>query len=83
MTAPKNKDMFAELLHWPARKERLLGLDEHLNHAATLARALWPALQDVQIEDPRDAAALQNLASRVADHTSAAEYVFDTCGGGQ
>ncbi|HEY8162070.1 MAG TPA: hypothetical protein VIF34_07370 [Methylocystis sp.] len=82
-TGPQNQaeDRAAELLHWPGRKHCLLTLEEHLDHSSALARALWLATDaDVDFKDPRDVAAIRNLASLVADHTSAAEYVLATRG---
>jgi hypothetical protein len=79
MTGPRNEDedRAVELLHWPERKDCLLTLDEHLASASSLARALWLATDGVDIKDPRDTAALRALASEVADHTRAAEYLFN------
>jgi hypothetical protein len=73
-----HEDRDAEYLHWPGRRRQLLTLDEHLASASSLARALWLATDDVDLADPRNAAALRALASEVADHTSAAEYVLAT-----
>lgn len=66
------------LLHWPARSASLQSVDEHLNSAARLSRALWCALYSEQTDtsDPRDREGLLELASMIADHTSAAEYAY-------
>jgi hypothetical protein len=79
MTGPQTEaeDRCTALLHWPGRKDHLLSLEEHLDQAASMARMLWLSLEaDVDLKDPRDAAALRSLASLVADHASAAEYLL-------
>jgi hypothetical protein len=47
-----------------------------------LSRALWIALanEEISSEDDRTRYALMELASEVADHASAAEYVFSKQG---
>lgn len=65
------------LLHCAARKGHLEDLEIHLIKAARLSRALWVALQNEDLcEDDRSRLALAELASEVADHASAAEFVF-------
>jgi hypothetical protein len=73
-------DKLAEMLHLPGRIEHLEDLEGHLLKASRLSRALWLALcsEDVSSEDERTRRALMQLASEVADHASAAEYVFHT-----
>jgi hypothetical protein len=73
-------EKFAQLLHSPGRVDHLEDLDEHLLKASRLARALWLALsnEDISSGDVRSRYALIELASEVADHASAAEYVFHT-----
>lgn len=73
-------DKLAEMLHQPGRIKQLEDLENHLLKASRLSRALWLALcsEDVSSEDERTRRALMQLASEVADHASAAEYVFHT-----
>ena len=73
-------EKFAQLLHLPGRADHLEDLEEHLLKASRLARALWVALsnEDISSGDDRTRNALMELASEVADHASAAEYVFHT-----
>ena len=68
------------LLHWPARQNCLMDLESHLATAARLSGSLFMALQDDDnsIDDRRTRSALTELASVVADHTSAAEFLFNT-----
>ncbi len=66
----------ADALHLPGRVHCLMLLEEHLNKSSSLARALWLALEDAGLEDERDRDALYELASAVADHASAAVYIF-------
>jgi hypothetical protein len=72
-----------KLLHWPAREDCLHDLEHHLGMAARLSRALWMALsnEDNNLDDKRDHYALMELASVIADHASAAEFLFQTKGG--
>jgi len=66
-----------EFLQQPARAHRLESLEEHLNAAARLSRALWCTLEsDRLFSDRRDQEALAELASQVSDHASAARYAF-------
>jgi hypothetical protein len=70
-------NLFCELLHTSCRQNDLLDLEEHMRKAARLSRALWEALDNPELsEDPRRRLALQELASEVADHASAAEVIF-------
>ena len=73
-------ETFAQLLHLPGRIDHLEDLEEHLLKASRLARALWLALsnEDISSGDDRTRNSLMELASEVADHASAAEYVFRT-----
>ncbi len=73
-------EKLAQLLHLPGRVDHLEDLEEHLLKASRLARALWLALsnEDISSGDDRTRFALMELASEVADHASAAEYVFHT-----
>ena len=75
-------DKHAEMLHLPGRIKHLEDLENHLLKASRLSRALWLALcsEDVSSEGERDRYALMELASEVADHASAAQYVFNTQG---
>ncbi len=68
----------AKMLHHPGRADHMDSLEEHLNIAARLARALWElaASPDLSTEDDRSREALQELAGMVADHASAARYAF-------
>ena len=68
----------AKMLHRPDRADHIDSLEEHLNIAARLARALWElaASPDLSTEDDRSREALQELAAMVADHASAARYAF-------
>jgi hypothetical protein len=70
----------ADYLHLPARADHLEGMDQHLNKAARLSRALWIALGNEELSsgDLRSRDALLELASQVADHASAAEFLFQT-----
>jgi hypothetical protein len=69
----------SKLLHRPSRAHNLSDLDDHLNTAARLSRALWNALNNPNIDtsDERDREALAELASIIADHTSAAEFAYN------
>jgi hypothetical protein len=73
-------EKLARWLHLPARINHLEDVEEHLLKASRLARALWLALsnEDITSGDDRTRFALMELASEVADHASAAEYVFHT-----
>lgn len=64
------------LLHEPARRDALLSLEDHAVKSAGLARAMWLALREADLTDPRDAAALQSLACEIADHTSACVHLI-------
>ncbi len=68
----------AKMLHLPSRADHHESLEEHLNVAARLSRALWELMisHDLDTEDERTLDALKELASTVADHASAARYVF-------
>jgi hypothetical protein len=72
------KDRTFDLLHFPGRKDNLGDIYDHLNAAARLSRALWTALNnsDLDLADERDREAMIELASIVADRTSAAEAAF-------
>jgi hypothetical protein len=71
-------EKLAQWLHLPGRIDHLEDLEEHLLKASRLARALWLALsnEDISSGDVRSRFALIELASEVADHASAAEYLF-------
>jgi hypothetical protein len=62
-------------LHDPSRCDRLRPLREHLDIAAGVSRALWAALREGPVGDPRDVAATITLAGLVADHVSAADAI--------
>jgi hypothetical protein len=68
----------AKMLHRPDRADHIDSLEEHLNIAARLSRAMWElaASPDLSTEDDRSREALQELAGMVADHASAARYAF-------
>jgi len=70
----------AKMLHHPSRADHHESLEEHLNTTARLSRALWElmASPDLDTQDERSRDALKELASVVADHASAARYVFYT-----
>jgi hypothetical protein len=65
-------------LHDPSRIDHMGDLECHATKAARLSRALWDALcnYDASYDDERSRNALIELASDVADHTSAIEYLF-------
>lgn len=69
------KESPLNLLQYPARKDTLLSAEEHVHTAARLSRVLWNALSNPELEtwDERDREAMVELASILADHTSAAE----------
>ena len=70
-------DDMTELLHRPDRAERLDSLENHIHTAAGLARAMWLTLHSEMIgAEKRNVEGLQALASAVADHASAANYLF-------
>jgi hypothetical protein len=71
-------EKLAQWLHSPGRVDHLEDMEEHLLKASRLARALWLALsnEDISSGDVRSRYALIELASEVADHASAAEYLF-------
>lgn len=75
MNDASTKDHTFDLLHVPGRKDHLDEVHNHLNTAARLARVLWNELSNPELDlaDERDLQALIELASIVADHTSAAE----------
>ncbi len=84
-SAPKDVKLhvdLAEYLHWPARAAHLESLEGHLSDAASLSRALWELVSsdDFTTEDKRSVYAVMELASTVADHVSAAEFIFNTTG---
>ena len=72
-------DYYAKNLHWPAREDHLESLEQHLMKASQLSRALWVALSNEghSCEDERSRLALEQLASTVADHASAALFMFN------
>lgn len=65
-------------LHTPDRADNLLSLEQHLHASALLARAMWDALGSTEIDttDDRSREGLRELASAIADHASAANFVF-------
>jgi hypothetical protein len=67
-----------EMMHSPGLADNLRSLEEHLNCAAYLTRALWLVMSstDFSAGDKRDKDALQELASVAADHASAARYAW-------
>lgn len=72
-----------EDLHWPGRAELLEPLAETVLKAARLSRALWAWLtaaakspSEFSAKEGRDADALRELASEIADHASAADYLM-------
>jgi hypothetical protein len=75
----------ADLLHEPGRLHSLRPIDEHLFQAASLSRALWLLLAQEQESlgqrDARNINAMTALASAVADHASAADYLHTSNGG--
>ncbi|MBA2586297.1 MAG: hypothetical protein H0U99_07420 [Chthoniobacterales bacterium] len=82
-SAPKDVKLtayMANYLHCPARESQLESLEEHLTKAARLSRALWELVgsDGFPTEDKRSAYAVIELASAVADHASAAEFIFNT-----
>lgn len=66
------------MMHLPDRADDLRSVEEHLNSAAYLTRALWLVMSspDFSAGDKRDKDALQELASVAADHASAARYAW-------
>ncbi|NJL06980.1 MAG: hypothetical protein HC900_00980 [Methylacidiphilales bacterium] len=70
------------LLQRPSRAENLLDIDEHLATSARLSRMLWRYFYQLSTDpekqglDQRDYDALMELAAILADHTSAALYLF-------
>jgi hypothetical protein len=72
--------LYAEYLHCPARKAHLESLDDHLVTAARLSRALWEFIRSDSFttDDKRTDDAAVELASEVAHHSSAAEFIFNT-----
>jgi hypothetical protein len=67
-----------KLLHSPNAAEHHNTLEEHLNIAARLARALWEMTSSdaLDTQDERDLDALRELASMVAEHASLARFVY-------
>ena len=74
-----------QYLHWPARIDHLEKIDEHLTKAARLSRALWETLSNDELDtqDPRTRLALVELADDVADHASAADFIYNAKIGGK
>ncbi len=72
------KPLGVKYLHHPSRANNLETTEEHLDAAQNLARALWLLLDDggYNNDDPRDAQAVAELASAVADHASAASVAY-------
>ncbi|MCC3246757.1 hypothetical protein LG047_15770 [Methylocystis sp. WRRC1] len=68
----------SEMLQWPGRAACIEGLEEHLNTAARLARALWEMAHspDLLSGDQRTQEALIEMARVISDHTSAARYAY-------
>ncbi len=82
-SAPEDIKLHADLsgyLHCPARAAHLESLGDHLSTAANLSRALWELVRspDFTTDDCRSVSAVGELASAVADHASAAEFIFNT-----
>jgi hypothetical protein len=77
MSAGAHRDVLKNALHWPPRANQLEPLESHLTKSSNLARALWLALSGDISDDKRDVAALSELAHAVADHASAAVFIFD------
>jgi rubrerythrin len=71
-------EKLAQWLHLPGRIDHLDNLETHLWKAASLSRALWLAVanEELSSDDERTRRALTELANEVADHASAAEYLF-------
>ncbi|MGB5083523.1 MAG: hypothetical protein WBO09_02725 [Methylocystis silviterrae] len=68
-------DDMTELLHSPGRLKCLNSLEYHIATASWLARAMWLAAStESQLEIDREG--LRALAGVLADHASAANYLF-------
>ncbi|WP_374545041.1 hypothetical protein [Rhodoblastus sp.] len=78
MATASSNNPFADMLHRPDRMNDPGDADVHIETAARLSRALWIALKnaDFDFSEERDRAAMIELASMVADHTSAAQLAF-------
>jgi hypothetical protein len=82
-SAPNDAQLTADLaeyLHCPARAAHLESLEDHLVTAAHLSRALWEFVRSESFTtgDKRTDNAAIALADAVADHASAAEFLFNT-----
>ena len=67
-----------ELMHTPRRADHLEIMEEHINRAAYLTRALWVMAhsEELDTQDQRNRDALRAVADAAADHASAARYLF-------
>ncbi len=66
-------------LHYPDRINNLLSLENHLALATSMSRGLWLILMDSEayFEDTRNHDAILCIVDNIADHTSAARYLYN------
>lgn len=66
-------------LHYPNRINNLSSFEEHLTLAASMSRGLWLILVDseVYLGDTRNHDAILSIVDNIADHTSAARYLYN------
>lgn len=65
-------------LHYPDRINNLSSLEDHLALAASMSRGLWLILMDSEayFGDTRNHDAILSIVDNIADHTSAAKYLY-------
>jgi hypothetical protein len=65
-------------LHYPDRINNLSSLEDHLSLAASMSRGLWLILMDSEayLGDTRNHGAILSIVDNIADHASAARYLY-------
>lgn len=65
-------------LHYPDRINNLLSLESHLSIATSMSRGLWLILINSEdyFTDIRNYEAILSIADNIADHASAAKYLY-------
>lgn len=73
-----DKEEYRKEMQSQSMADHIQDVEEHLNRAAWLTRALWLAMSSTCLttEDKRDQDALQELANVAAEQASAARYAW-------
>lgn len=67
-----------DMMHTAMRIDHMESMEEHLNNAVYLTRALWLLAHSEELDghEKRNRDALVAVADAAVDHTSAARYLF-------